>query len=218
MRCPLSKTFWNSARRRSRRPLPNCRDATSKPGLTWAGLTCGRLGGIRSGRGNREALAALRPAALQHQTPILGAHAHEKTMGASPALAVRLKRTLHVCRSPATDEYGRRNLDNNEPWRRVSIDGRLSAALSSSSSSSNCGSNWGSNFGGFVRVESVCYSRLPCGTVGSPPEVFHNCGKKCGKATVFAPLLEPESVVTRVSMGRRPQELPVFEGKARSVG
>lgn len=29
----------------------------------------------------------------------------------------------------------------------------------------------------------VPFPRRP---VGSPPEVFHNCGKKCGKATVFA--------------------------------
>ena len=35
--------------------------------------------------------------------------------------------------------------------------------------------------------------------VGSPPEVFHNCGKKCGKAIVFAPpLSHPACLGTRI--------------------
>ena len=120
------------------------------------------------GRGNRETLASLCPAALEDQAAILGGHAHEKSMGASPALAVWLERTFHDVRSPATVERGRRNVNNSEPRQWVSIKAARGEMV------------------GFVTVEIVCYSRLPCGTVGSPPEVFHNCGKKCGKATVFA--------------------------------
>jgi hypothetical protein len=111
-------------------------------------------------------------------------------MGASPALAVRLERTFHDVGSLATFERWRRNVDNIEPSRWVSIKPDRS------------------RMAGFVTVEIVCYSRLPCGTVGSPPEVFHNCGKKCGKATVFAPLLDPDGVVTRVFVGRRPRKGP----------
>jgi len=164
IRWPLSKTFWNSARRLSRRLLSNGRGATSEPGLTGVAIR----GGTALGRGNRETLASLCPAALEDQAAILGGHAHEKSMGASPALAVWLERTFHDVRSPATVERGRRNVNNSEPRQWVSIKAARVEMV------------------GFVTVEIVCYSRLPCGTVGSPPEVFHNCGKKCGKATVFA--------------------------------
>ena len=46
MRFPLSKTSWNSLRRRTRRLLSNGRDASAKRALQWVGLTCvgsGRL-------------------------------------------------------------------------------------------------------------------------------------------------------------------------------
>jgi hypothetical protein len=69
-----------------------------------------------------------------------------------------------------------RNLDNSEPRDDVSIDGGADSLRLSHD---------------FVGVPLVCYSLVPCKTVGSPPEVFHNCGKKCGKATVFAPLTGP---------------------------
>jgi hypothetical protein len=34
---------------------------------------------------------------------------------------------------------------------------------------------------------AVLKSQFPAQPVGSPPEVFHSCGKNCGKATVFGP-------------------------------
>jgi hypothetical protein len=39
--------------------------------------------------------------------------------------------------------------------------------------------------------------------LGAPPEVFHNCGKKCGKARVFALRRSRNAEVKRVSTGRR---------------
>jgi hypothetical protein len=73
------------------------------------------------GRGHRETLASLCPATLEDQAAILGGHAHEKSMGASPALAVWLERTFHDVRSPATVKRGRRNVNNSEPRQWVSI-------------------------------------------------------------------------------------------------
>jgi hypothetical protein len=73
--------------------------------------------GQRLGRGNREPLASLRPSPLEDQAAILGGHAHEKSMGASPALTVRLERTFHDVGSLATFERWRRNVDNIEPSR-----------------------------------------------------------------------------------------------------
>jgi hypothetical protein len=106
-------------------------------------------------------------------------------MGASPALAVRLERTFHDVRSPATVESGRRNVNNIGPRQWVSIKAERGKMV------------------GFVRVEIVCYSRLPCATVGSPPEVFHNCGKKCGKAKVFPLCSWPCPAVKPIVIGRR---------------
>ena len=152
MRCPLSKTCWNSARRLSRRPLSKGRGATSEPGLTWAGLTCvARSGRIRLGRGNREAFASLGPAPFEHQAPFLGAHAHEEPMGARPALAVRLERTLHDVGSPATVERRRRNLNTNEPRPQVSIHRWLSRVA-------------------FVRAKSCATVASPAAPQGLPPK------------------------------------------------
>jgi hypothetical protein len=65
--------------------------------------------------------------------------------------------------SPATERERRRNLDSNQPDRSLSIasPGR---------------------FGGCRRWNRVLQSASPADPVGAPPEVFHNCGKKCGKA------------------------------------
>jgi hypothetical protein len=72
-------------------------------------------------------------------------------MGASPALAVRLERTLHDVRSPATVERGRRNVNNIEPRQRVSI---KRGALQN---------------GSFDARETGALSRLKsCATVASP--------------------------------------------------
>lgn len=91
--------------------------------------------------------------------------------------------------SPCGEIYQRRNLDSNQAARRLSIIRAAVAAV-------------------VGRPNRVLQSRPLRKVVGAPPEVFHNCGKKCGKATVFAPLLALEGVVTRVSTGRRPLDGP----------
>jgi hypothetical protein len=48
IRCPLSNTLWNSARRLSRRFLPNGRDAAASLGLTWATCVPARGGMVRT--------------------------------------------------------------------------------------------------------------------------------------------------------------------------
>jgi hypothetical protein len=44
-------------------------------------------------------------------------------MGAGPALAIRLERTLHDVRSPGAVEERRRNVNSSEPSTAVSING-----------------------------------------------------------------------------------------------
>ena len=46
-------------------------------------------------RGDGKALPSLGAATLQDQAAVLGTHAHQETVGAGPALAIRLERTLH---------------------------------------------------------------------------------------------------------------------------
>jgi hypothetical protein len=78
---PLSKTRWNSPRRRTRCALPNACDAMA------------RLHALR--RRDGEALAALGAAALEHQAAILGGHPRQKTVSLPAAAAVGLESALH---------------------------------------------------------------------------------------------------------------------------
>src|SRR4051812_20546952 len=57
----------------------------------------GRIGAAASElrRRDRQAFPALGAAALQHQTAILGAHPHEKSMGPHAPSPIWLKRSLH---------------------------------------------------------------------------------------------------------------------------
>src|SRR5262249_13578474 len=47
-------------------------------------------------RRNRQTLAPLGAAPLENDPAVLGAHPHEKSMGATAAAAIRLKSTLHL--------------------------------------------------------------------------------------------------------------------------
>lgn len=116
-----------------------------------------------------QAFPPLRATAFQHETALLCAHPHKEAVCAPAAAAVRLERTFHDVGSPATDENGRRNNDTNEPAAKLSI-------------------RAADEVGRLVCGSGVCYSPFPASAVGSPPEVFHNCGKKCGKATGFRPV------------------------------
>jgi hypothetical protein len=44
---------------------------------------------------------------------------------------------------------------------------------------------------------------IPATSVGSPPEVFHSCGKKCGKATVFAAMGATDAEITPLPARRK---------------
>jgi hypothetical protein len=109
--------------------------------------------------------------------------------------------------SPATIERLQRNFDSSERPVRVSIavpSGDRRELCSRVLARVIAGSG-----GAIVGDRTLCYSRAPAFgepvpiCVGSPPEVFHNCGKKCGKAPVFAPLFRPNAGVTPVSTRRR---------------
>ena len=119
--------------------------------------------------GNRQALTSLGAAPLQHLPAVFRGHAHEETVRALAAPAVWLeRRTLMMSRTPARNRNVRRNLNSNQTVaQRVSIAKDRQSAVCQ-------------------RVRPLCYSRVPLRpAVGSPPEVFHNCGKKCGKAPIF---------------------------------
>ena len=137
------------------------RRAGTRPGGACAGPGAGRgqaLAGVR----DCEALAALGAAALQHLAPVLGRHADQEPVGLLPAPAIRLECTfaLHDSWKPLQRFWPNgETIDTNEPASRVSIAARNLSVIKSLSR------------GGSRRC-----------AVGSPPEVFHSCGKNCGKA------------------------------------
>ena len=77
---------------------------------------------IASG-GNGQSFAALRPAAFEHNATVLRVHPNQKTMGAPTTAAVGLIRAFHWAPGRVVTPW--RNLDRNEPWKRVSTSGRL---------------------------------------------------------------------------------------------
>ena len=111
-----------------------------------------RQGCAKLARRDREALPPLGPAALQHQTAVLGRHPRQKPVGLLTAAAVWLESTLHDLEPLHVDGNNSEKPRYYRPIRPT------------------------------VNVREVCYSPLPATSIGSPPEVFHNCGKKCGKA------------------------------------
>lgn len=83
----------------------------------------GRPAGRPLRRGNRQPFPPLGPSALENETSVLGAHAHQEPMSPGPALAIRLERTLHDVRSPGAVEERQRNVNSSEPSTAVSING-----------------------------------------------------------------------------------------------
>jgi len=79
-------------------PFPWPQALIHSPGACCHGFLPARAGPVRVvtlGRGDGQALAALRPAPFQHVPPVLGGHAHEKTVGTTAAATVRLERPFH---------------------------------------------------------------------------------------------------------------------------
>ena len=111
--------------------------------------------------------------ALEHQPAVLGGHPGEKTVGLRAVAAVGLKSTLHDVGSLRRTKNTRRNLNTNGGRPLVSM--RLAC----------------------VKVP------LPTKPVGSPPEVFHSCGKKCGKAQIFAILRPSDAEIWPLQPGRK---------------
>jgi hypothetical protein len=89
----------------------------------------GQEGNSLSGGGNGEALASLCATALQHKAAILGGHSDQEAMGALPAPAIRLVRTLHDVRNPAARGIERRNTNSNERPSAVSINSARQRAV-----------------------------------------------------------------------------------------
>jgi hypothetical protein len=119
----------------------------------------------------RQPLPALGPPTLQDEPTVLRAHAHQEAVRATATTTVWLERTFHDCGSLVARSKWRRNVDSSEARATVSILRTWRSRLSAP---------WP-----YAKVAS------PATPVGSPPEVFHNCGKKCGKAIVFAPQPAP---------------------------
>ena len=168
-------------------------------------------------RGNRQTLAAFCAAPLENQPPILCAHPHEKTVRAPASAAIRLERTLHNVGPLQRTGITRRNPDSNERSTEVSIAPRfdrhvchgLDALLQSrplpwiQTSHLSLGAPTGS-WRALLWVQGRW--KTPAGNANPEfrrvsPQVFHNCGKKCGKALVFAFLCPPIVLWHRFSLG-----------------
>ena len=118
-----------------------------------------------SGMSDREALAPLRAAARENLPALLGRHANKETVGLLAVPAVRLKCAYalgHDCKTSAGTWSKWRNLNSNEGTAKVSIAAQRIAMLSS--------------------VPRGLATTVSNRAVGAPPEVFHSCGKNCGKA------------------------------------
>ena len=159
VRSDRSKTLWNSPRRLTRRSFEKRSDGMAALRRRRRPLP------LRGG--NREALAPLCPAPFQHLSSFFRRHAHEKTVRTLAAPSVRLERHTH-----------RRN-----PLQRENKGGETSIVPTGSRTVNSVGGDGVHDRAGVVAARAVCYSlRSPDSRVGAPPEVFHNCGKKCGKA------------------------------------
>ena len=122
-------------------------------------------------------------------------------MSTPAAAAVRLERTLHDFGTPASFDGSRRNLDGSEPLQKLSNPKRADGAQDVRRRT------------GLSRLEGYATVSVPCriaGTLapsaGLPPEVFHNCGKKCGKARIFALVGAANIGRRRIFEGRRPKQ------------
>lgn len=158
---PPSKTRWNSARRRSRRARGRVCDGM---GMTPGGFTRLRTGGgtcLSARRRNGQAFSPFGAPPLEHQAPILCTHPHEEPVGALPVSPIRLIRPLHDDASLPRFLGEWRNPDSSGARRALSIRGRKIRA--------------------FVTLENPMLQSVPRHGIGSRPEVFHRCGKKCGK-------------------------------------
>src|SRR6187401_2932686 len=81
-------------------------------------------------RGNRQPLATLGPAPLQHDPAVLGAHAHEESVGPPAAAVIGLKRTLHREQSSEQGpEPNGRTTNSSEPRFYLSIAPRADGGL-----------------------------------------------------------------------------------------
>src|SRR5437867_2971817 len=103
-----------------------------------------------------QTFAALRAAALQDQTAVLGAHPHHKPVRLLPMTRVRLERALALHGFPSGE---------NEPTMLANGFRECQSDRSVLESASSSG----------------CSGRTFSMRVWSLPKVFHTCGKNCGK-------------------------------------
>ncbi len=154
-RCEKSNTRWNSSRRLTRLAFVKRSD----------GMRFLAESGLRATGYEEETVRRLRPFARRRFSTCRPFLVAIRTR--NPCVRLRRRRfgwnvTL-IVGSPAAEEIERRNLDSNQSVQMLSI------------------------------ADDGCPLPKPCVTVaspaapavGSPPEVFHNCGKKCGKEPVF---------------------------------
>ncbi len=90
-------------------------------------------------------------------------------------------------RTPSETELCGENLDSSEPVVQVSIKRQAGG-------------------GDLALPWRPMLESPPCDSqtaVGSPPEVFHNCGKKCGKAQIFAVLHASDAAIWPLRRGRK---------------
>lgn len=107
---------------------------------------------ISLGRRNGQALAPLGTTALQHQAAVLGGHSRQKPVSFRTMATVWLESTFHDVETPEPVVWAAEKRKYYRPPSRT-VNAR------------RCGT-----------------VPFPACSVGSPPEVFHSCGKKCGKA------------------------------------
>ena len=139
--------------------------------------------------GHCQAFTALGAPAFEHQAAVFRAHPHQEPMGSPAAAAVGLEGPFHgrisFSRAPRGEPGESLILANESAWCQ------WTAAFRRPPRS-------------IVRTRPVCYSRHPAARlgspIGSPPEVFHNCGKKCGNSRV-SPRRCPRTGARTVSSG-----------------
>jgi hypothetical protein len=155
-RCEPSKTRWNSSR-----CLTRCAFVKRSDGIRIF-LRTGRPATTATRRKPSGVYVPWRGAVSTPGAPSWLPCARETHACACGAGG--LAGTLHsLSRTPAAEERERRNLNSKQSIQMVSM------------KTDGCGP-----------PHRVLQSLPPRrSAVGSPPEVFHNCGKKCGKATVF---------------------------------
>src|SRR5690606_3484684 len=116
--------------------------------------------------GNRQPLAALRAAALEHEPAVLGGHPHAEAMGLGPATRIRLIGSLALLRSRHLFlETVRRTAPVSGPGRNLNTTEEFAkpqpelACVTVRGSFPGCDRHRAGTFGLFPKISTTCGKR-----------------------------------------------------------